>query len=327
MPEIENISLWEAAPQRLFSDVASSSTTSWDTDRILEVLKFGLQILTPDSLNKLILPPQKGLAPLRTRSRKDLHYHSHVELGIVLRGEMTIWWEGTTIACAAGSLFVIPPGTRYLPHVLDTKKPSPPHSVAWLALHPGCAIVHLCALDGKTHTLSEYYCFTETQVMGQARSLEQELADRAPFFETAIRGSLLCLFTWLLRAPVHSVSRREGEAPDRASADTDSFRERVENYLLSHYHRPMTLSQIARAVGCSPAYLCRHFRKLTGQTPFQYLRGIRMDAAKRLLCSEVPISRVATMVGFDDPLYFSKVFSGETGMSPQSFRKQNQTAP
>lgn len=321
MSEKKSPPVWTTVPERRYSDMASPNAI-WDAERMREMLRIGLEGLTPGNSAGLVLPPAKAFAPKRAGGRKDIHYHRYVEVGIVVRGEMTIWWEGINTRVAAGNVFVIPPGTRYLPHVCETEKPSPPHSVVWLALHRGTAVAHMCTLEGKSHRLSEYYCFTESQIMGQARSLAQEMADRSPHFETVVRGCLLCLLTWLLRAPVQSITRQGEGGRDKRGDTQDSFQERVENYLRSNYHRPLTLPQVARSMGCSPAYLCRHFRELTGNTPFQFLRAVRMEAAKRLLLSEVPISRVAEMVGFDDPLYFSKVFSGQAGVSPQSYRTQ-----
>lgn len=317
----KRVSAWTTAPERRFSDVASPNP-AWDAEQTREALHAGLRALSASARADLILPPVKAFAPKRAGGRKDLHYHRYTEIGIVTRGEMTIWWEGVATHCPVGAVFVIPPGVRYLPHVQDPVHPSPPHTVVWLALHRGCAISHRCSLEGKEHRLSEYYCFTESQVMGLARNMAQELADRALGYEAVVRGSLLCLLTWLLRAPVHSISEHGEGLGDRRTGTPETFRERVESYLRSHYHRPLTLAQIARSVGCSPAYLCRHFRELAGLTPFQFLRSVRLEAAKRLLCSEVPIARVAEMVGFDDPLYFSKVFSAQTGESPQSFRRR-----
>ncbi len=314
-------SVWTTAPPRLFSDMVFANA-SWDTGRLRDVLRIGLNAIALGPPHEILLPPSKAFAPKRAGGRTDLHCHRYVEIGIVTHGEMTLWWDGTVIRCRAGNLFIIPPGTRYLPHVLEHEKPSTPHSVVWLALHRSSAVAHMCSLEGKLHRLSEYYCFTEPQVLGQARYLAQELIDRGSDYELAIRGTLICLLTGLLRAPIASISRDSGAERSAPESTPDSFRSRAENYLLSNYHRPITLTQIAGAVGCSPTHLCRHYRELTGLTPFQFLRSIRVDAAKRLLLSDVPIARIAEMVGFDDPLYFSKVFSRQTGSSPLRYRNQ-----
>jgi len=312
--------VWTPAPERRLKDMVSPSA-SWDADRLQEtLLEIGMGALTLQEPARLILPPPKMSVPKRIVNRKDLNRHRYIEIGIVIQGEMSLWWEGTFSRCPTGSVFIIQPGMRYMSHADLPEEAPRPHSVVWLALHRGCAIVHKCSVRNRDHSLSEYYSLVDVQLTAYARSIAQEIAERPPHFETVVRGSLLCLFTLLLRAPIYSISRHSGAGRETKEAGVDPFSDRVSSYLLSHYHRPLTLAQIARSIECSPAYLCRHFRELTGQTPFQYLRGVRLEAAKALLLSEVPIARIAEMVGFDDPLYFSKVFSGQVGQSPQSYR-------
>ena len=310
---------WTTAPERRYRDLASP--TKRDVDELREtILNIGLTAISSNEPNRLVLPHEKPYSPKRVQGRSDLHHHRYLEIAIITNGEMTLWWEGSTVQCASGSVLVIPPGMRYLPHVESPDKQKHPHSVVWLALHRGCAVVHMCSLKDSVHQLSEYYSFTDAQITTVSRSISQELAERSPQFDTVIRGGLMCLFTWLQRAPVHRISRMSGTSRDAKAGEDDSFSNRVESYFLTHYHRPISLAQVASSMGCSPAHLCRHFRSLTGVTPFQFLRDVRIEAAKRLLRSDVPIARVAEMVGFDDPLYFSKVFSGRTGESPHSFR-------
>jgi AraC-like DNA-binding protein len=315
---------WAPAPERRLRDLVSHSAL-WDADRLREtLLNIGIEALSSQEPSHLILPPPKAFSPKQALNEDDLTRNRYVEVGIVTHGEMSIWWEGVFRRCPAGSVFIIQPGIRYMSHAELPGNILRPHSVVWLALHRGCAVIHKCSVKNRDHYLSEYYSLTDTQVTGYARSIAQEIADRPAHFATVVRGSLLCLFTVLLRAPVYRVSRHSGSSREAKDTDENSFSDRVESYLLSHYHRPVTLAQIARSVECSPAYLCRHFRELTGKTPFEYLRSVRLEAAKELLVSEVPIARIAEMVGFDDPLYFSKVFSHKVGQSPQSYRAECQ---
>lgn len=60
---------------------------------------------------------------------------------------------------------------------------------------------------------------------------------------------------------------------------------------------------------------------LTGMSITRYVRALRLSKAKDLLASsELTISEIAYAVGFDDPKYFSRVFSEEFGVSPANFR-------
>ncbi|HZT41702.1 MAG TPA: AraC family transcriptional regulator [Chthonomonadaceae bacterium] len=314
---------WMGPPERRYRDVVSPPADQEEEELRTAFLTEGLAALDPRDPARLVLPPPIGpLAEIPRRRRKDLHLHNYVDVGIVLKGEMGIWWEGKVARCPSHSVLVTTPGLRYQPHIALSKEAPASHTVVWLALHRSCAFVHRCSLEGSRHLLSEYHCFTDPQVTLLARSIAQELGDRSLHYETAIRGSLMCLFARLGRAPAYPVSRVSTADAERNSANEDAFSARVEAYLLSHYHRPLTLQDIARAVGCSRAHLCRRFHEATGQTPFQCLKALRMEAAKRLLRSEVPIGRVAEMVGFDDPLYFSRVFSSHIGESPRTYRSR-----
>ncbi|RCR67348.1 hybrid sensor histidine kinase/response regulator transcription factor [Larkinella punicea] len=60
---------------------------------------------------------------------------------------------------------------------------------------------------------------------------------------------------------------------------------------------------------------------LTGMSTTRYIRALRLGKAKELLvASDLNISEVAYAVGFEDPKYFSRVFSDEFGISPANFR-------
>lgn len=61
-----------------------------------------------------------------------------------------------------------------------------------------------------------------------------------------------------------------------------------------------------------------------GVSPIQYLINKRIAHAKHLLStSDMPIAKIATECGYDDPVYFSQVFKRITGYSPTEYRKIN----
>ena len=57
-------------------------------------------------------------------------------------------------------------------------------------------------------------------------------------------------------------------------------------------------------------------------TPLQYLTRLRIQKAKELLQYLDQIGTVAELVGYSDPLYFSRIFKSRTGVSPTEYRKQ-----
>ena len=80
-------------------------------------------------------------------------------------------------------------------------------------------------------------------------------------------------------------------------------------------------NDLAKAALLSPTQLYRKLKALTGKTPSQFIRSIRLKKGKELLLnSDRNISEIAYDVGFADPNYFSRMFQKEFGKSPREFR-------
>ena len=97
-------------------------------------------------------------------------------------------------------------------------------------------------------------------------------------------------------------------------------------FITENYVRDVTLHDLAGQQGMSISYYRRMFRQLLGGSPIDCLLDYRLlQAGKRLAESVVPIARIAAECGFNDPNYFSRLFTRRKGMTPrrwrQSFRK------
>lgn len=110
---------------------------------------------------------------------------------------------------------------------------------------------------------------------------------------------------------------------DRIGARETELAKSVEVYLQENYRRPYSLERLASTFGCKPAYLLRLYRKVTGRTPTQDLIRLRIEKAKRLLVGHphIEIKQVSAAVGYDDALYFSRLFKKETGLNPSAFKE------
>ncbi len=93
-------------------------------------------------------------------------------------------------------------------------------------------------------------------------------------------------------------------------------------FLQENYRQPYSLERLAAAFGCKTAYLLRLYRRATGSTPTQDLIRLRIEKAKRLLLGhpQLEIKKVAAAIGYEDPLYFSRLFKRETGLNPSTFK-------
>ncbi len=95
----------------------------------------------------------------------------------------------------------------------------------------------------------------------------------------------------------------------------------IANYLSRHYSEKITLDDISQATYFSVAYCESEFRKAFGKSIISHLIDLRISEAKNLLMeTSMPCSLIASIVGFDDANYFSRIFKKRIGFSPQQYR-------
>lgn len=109
----------------------------------------------------------------------------------------------------------------------------------------------------------------------------------------------------------------------RARADTNAEGDPVLTALARDAFRPLSVAEHAARHGMTPAELRTAVRRGAGCSPKDYLLGIRLGRAKELLAAtELPVAAVARRVGYEDPAYFSRLFTRRVGTAPIRFREQ-----
>jgi len=87
----------------------------------------------------------------------------------------------------------------------------------------------------------------------------------------------------------------------------------------------LSVDKIANEVGISRVHLHRKMKELTGQTPHDFIRNIRMKKAASLLASgDMNVSEVMYACGFSNAASFSTVFKKMYGMSPREYMNEHQ---
>ena len=73
----------------------------------------------------------------------------------------------------------------------------------------------------------------------------------------------------------------------------------------------------------SVSYFLKKFKEVTTKSPMQYILSIRINNAVSLLEStDYNVTEISTIIGYDNPLYFSRIFKKQKGVSPSDYRKQ-----
>lgn len=93
-------------------------------------------------------------------------------------------------------------------------------------------------------------------------------------------------------------------------------------YFNEHYNESINIEDYVKKGPFSISWFIRNFKLCTGFTPNQYVLNKRICNAEGLLQnSSYNISEIASMVGYDNPLYFSRIFKKVKGLSPSEYRR------
>ena len=91
-----------------------------------------------------------------------------------------------------------------------------------------------------------------------------------------------------------------------------------------NYKSDISIEDYAKKCHVSLSWFIRSFKRYTGLTPLQYILSARIACAQSLLeSSSYSLSEIASIVGYDNQMYFSRIFKKQTGLSPMEYRKKH----
>lgn len=99
-------------------------------------------------------------------------------------------------------------------------------------------------------------------------------------------------------------------------------------FIRASIDQPLSVSALAQQAGMSKSSFHAHFKAVTGLTPGQYHKDVRLLEARRLLVeSDDPISVIAFEVGYESPAHFSRDYARKFGNSPRDDRNAGRHVP
>lgn len=154
--------------------------------------------------------------------------------------------------------------------------------------------------------------------------LDEELAFNMNevYIQKADRCKIPLEVTVLLYTAVRDFTSRVRDTRQQASRSNHIVR--CTDYIFRHLHEPVTLDNLSKEAGLSPAYLSALFKRETGLPLADFIQLQRVEEAKNLLrFSDYRISEISAYLAFSSQSYFTSVFKRHTGMTPKKYREAN----
>ena len=94
-------------------------------------------------------------------------------------------------------------------------------------------------------------------------------------------------------------------------------------YFNENFNTVINIKDYANDRNISCCWFIRSFKNYTGTTPIQYITNIRINKAKNLLNGDsLTIGEISNLIGYQNPLYFSRIFKKNVGLAPMGYRNK-----
>ncbi|PVE47539.1 helix-turn-helix domain-containing protein [Pararhodobacter aggregans] len=263
------------------------------------------------------LPDVVHCETIETRSRLhdwELAVHRHARLHQVL-----LLQEGGGEASLEGARLALPPGT-----LLNVPR-GVVHGFRFEPETRGLVVTFAAEMLDQTLRPGEGLreILAEARVMPADPEATQSLTALLNAFSGRdfARAQILRSLAGLVLGQLARAMAGSGAASDAAPAP--ELLARFEALIDAHYLQHWGVADYAQALAVSAAHLSRLTRAATGR-PASALIEDRLvrEARRNLVYTNLPVSRIAYALGFEDPAYFTRVFTRATGLSPRAFRQR-----
>ena len=246
-----------------------------------------------------------------TQAAHEVHVHTHDDAHLILVLEGTYQTSATGSQCLAGEAPLL---------VLN-----PPRTEHQDCFHPDQALTQARFLS-MTLSPALWLRWQEAMDLPSQASVTQDGELR-----TLARAWLkLCAVPWATPVDMEAglTEALASFATGGAAKDSQSgvwvarLRQRLRAHVMDGAQAPC-LADIAREFGIHPVYMARAFRRHTGISPADYVRGAQLDKAVWLLRStSLPLAELAQVCHYFDQAHLAHAFKAAYGLAPSAYRQR-----
>ena len=256
--------------------------------------------------------------PYYKPSKMVLHWHKEYEINYILEGGMDLTLNNEHYSCQKGDLVFIPGGTL--------------HSAVQHNCTYDCFVFDLEPLTQTYEDAAQFFSDIRDQkisvtpvlstddpdIQAAIKQLQCISAGKKSGYKIMIVGTLFYLFGLIREKNFYKYTIQKSST---IQLQLKKLKKTL-SYIDENLPYPISLGDLAEIADMNPKYFCGFFKKMTGQTPIEYVNYERLTyASTELVMSDSSITDIALAYGFNDLSYFIRLFKKHFQMSPGQYRK------
>ncbi len=254
---------------------------------------------------------------------KNYHWHEETEWIYTVKGNITIEIDMFSYHVGPNSLVCIPKESL---HKIRTEGKCLYYAYVYkfeflhFSLYDYCQSAYMIPVEkGEISFCKIIYLEREKNQI-----IEKELLEIANAYIHKPAAWQLCVKASLTKIVAFLIQNDEIEDSDYKE-HTDMI-EKVANmklilkYIKEHYQEKIYIKELADIVSMNETYFCRYFKNIVGKTPIEYINYLRIERAARLIReTDLTITEICFMTGFDNVSYFIRKFKENKQITPKKY--------
>ena len=222
-------------------------------------------------------------------------------------GSMIINIANDALTVHSGTLVIIPPNTSYMYHHTDSQE----MIYYWVHFTGSSVESILQSFDMNSLPLILNIPHISSSIDYQMAKIFDIYIKKGHYRDNELSH---CLNAMLIEIAKHS-----------GKADTEHRRlSRSIQYINNNYTLELKIPELAEMESLSVSRYISLFNEIMHTSPYQYIIGLRMNAAcEMLLNSNLSVTRISELLGFQSVFFFSKLFKKHMNISPVQYKKKH----
>ena len=236
------------------------------------------------------------------------HFHETFAIGIIESGGQWFRTERRSdLVMPAETLCVINPGIVHIGRAAS--------DLGWTyrMFYPSTDLIHRALGDQKTNRIPGFrtHVIDAPALYQQFRRLHQV----SQLHETALEreSRTYCFINELF------VRHAKDALQPLSQGDERTVARRVQEFIHAHWDQPLRIHDLSSVAGLSETHTIRSFSRHIGMPPHSYQQAFRVERAKALIRSRLPLVEVAAAAAFYDQSQLTRHFKKVSGMTPGQY--------